>query len=68
MEQFMAEVRAYAAAVGVLPTTIIQRADAGNGSTWGKWEAAGTATHRTTDKVRSYMAAHPIPENQEDAA
>ncbi len=64
----MAEVRAYAAAVGVLPTTIIQRADAGNGSTWAKWEAAGTATHRTTDKVRSYMAAHPISENQEDAA
>lgn len=68
MEQFMAEVRAYAAAIGVLPTTIIQRADAGNGSTWAKWGAGGTATHRTTDKVRSYMAEHPIPDNQEDAA
>ncbi len=68
MEQFMAEVRAYAAAIGVLPTTIIQRADAGNGSTWSKWEAGGTATHRTTDKVRSYIAAHPAPAAKEDAA
>ena len=64
----MAEVRAYAVAIGVLPTTIIQRSDAGNGSTWSKWEAGGTATHRTTDKVRSYIAAHPAPVAKEDAA
>jgi hypothetical protein len=64
----MQEVRTYASAIGLLPTTVIQRADAGNGSTWAKWEAGGTATHRTTDKVRSYMAANPVPKDKEDAA
>lgn len=64
----MAEVRAYATAIGVLPTTIIQRAGAGNGSTWTRWEAGSTATHRTTDKVRSYIAAHPVQDAQRDAA
>ncbi len=55
----MLEVRQYAAAIGVQPTTVIQRAEAGSGSTWSKWESGSTATHRTTDKVRAYMANNP---------
>lgn len=65
----MAEVRAYAATLKIQPTTVIQRAAAGNGSTWAKWEDGGTATHRTTDKVRRYMADNPpAPRAAEDAA
>lgn len=66
MEDFMKEVRAYAVDAGIQPTTVVQRAGAGNGSTWAKWERGGSATHRTTDKVREYMTNNPV--NSEDAA
>ena len=60
MEQFLTDVRAYADAVGLKPTTVIQRAGAGNGSTWARWETGkGSPTMLTADKVRSYMAANP---------
>ena len=61
MDEFMNEVRAYADKIGLKPSTIVQRAAAGNGSTWTNWEAGGTATHRITDRVRSYMRANPVP-------
>lgn len=69
MEQFLADVEVYAAACGVAPTTIVQRAGAGNGVAWAKWKA-GTASCSlaTADKVRAYMAAHPPLQKQGDAA
>ncbi|MCG7625562.1 XRE family transcriptional regulator [Epibacterium sp. Ofav1-8] len=56
----MAEVREYAARVGVKPTTVIQRAKAGGGGTWRKWEEGESSpTLITADRVRRYMAENP---------
>lgn len=56
----MADVRAYAAQLGVMPTTIIQRAKAGGGGTWRKWEEGESSpTLLTADRVRRYMAENP---------
>ena len=69
MEKFLTEIRTYADAVGLKPTTVIQRAGAGNGSTWARWEAGkGSPTMLTADKVRSYMVANPPSPKKEDAA
>jgi hypothetical protein len=70
MEQFMDSVRAYAAQLGVMPTTVVQRAKCGGGSTWAAWEAgASTPTHKTTDRLKAYMQANPRAAVQvEDAA
>lgn len=69
MDEFMNEVRAYADRIGLKPSTVVQRAGAGNGSTWANWEAGGTATHRITDRVRDYIRENPVPEkSSEDAA
>jgi hypothetical protein len=68
MEQFMEEVRAYAARLGVKPTTVIQRVKAGGGSTWASWEAgSSTPTFSTVDKIRRFIADNP-PDAIEDAA
>lgn len=70
MEQFLAEVRTYAEARGLMPTTVIQRAAGASGNAWGRWEAGETApTLKTVDKVRAYMAANPPKASEaEDAA
>ena len=58
----MAEVRAYAAGVGVKPSTIVQKAGAGGGLTWARWERdESSPTQRTLDKIRTYMAKNPPP-------
>jgi hypothetical protein len=60
MEQFMADVRAYAARFGITPSTVIQKAGVGDGS----------PTLRTVDRLRAYMAKNPPPDayQTEDAA
>lgn len=64
----MEEVRAYAARLGVKPTTVIQRVKAGGGSTWASWEAgSSTPTFSTVDKIRRFIADNP-PDAIEDAA
>ena len=74
MEKFVSEIQAYAAAVGVKPGTVLQRAGGLGGKVWATWEA-GTATCTLTmaDKIRAYIAANPAPQDAtppqaEDAA
>ncbi|WP_242685187.1 MULTISPECIES: XRE family transcriptional regulator [Haematobacter] len=64
----MSEIRLYAAARGILPSTVLQNAANLGGTTWSKWEA-GTAscTMKVAEKVRAYMAANP-PEEKTEAA
>lgn len=59
MEQLMAEVRAYANALGIKPSTVVQNAGCGNGTTWGKWQSGSSCAMRTAEKLRAYMVAHP---------
>jgi hypothetical protein len=61
MEQFIAEVEAYAAACGLRPGTVVQRAAGLGGSSWRKWQDGGSPTLRTVDQIRAYMAANPPP-------
>ena len=58
----MADVRAYAARLGIKPGTVIQKAGAGGGSTWRRWaNDESSPTQRTLDKVRKYMRDNPAP-------
>ena len=62
MEQFMTEVRAYAARFGIKPATVVQKAGAGGGTTWSRWERGESSpTQRTLDKVRTHMRENPAP-------
>lgn len=62
MEQFMEKVRAYAGALGVRPSTVVQRAAKVGGVAWAKWEAGGgSPTLRTADKILKYMQDNPAP-------
>lgn len=62
MEQFLEELRAYAAALGIKPATVVQKAECGGGTTWGRWEVRESSpTLFTVDKIRAYMAANPAP-------
>lgn len=61
MEEFIAEVEAYAESHGILPSTVVQKAKCGNGGTWSKWISStkgGPGMH-TVDRLREYMAANP---------
>lgn len=63
MEQLIQEIEAYAAAVGLQPTTVIQHAGCGGGGAWPKWKSGESAcTLRTADRLRRYMADNPPPE------
>lgn len=68
MEQFLAEVEAYAAACGLRPTTVVQRAVGASGAAWRKWKSGSSCSLATADRVRDYIAKNPAPEPQEDAA
>ena len=60
MDQFMEQVRAYATRVGVKPSTVVQQAGCGGGTTWARWEAGdGSPTLRTADKILKFMAENP---------
>lgn len=58
----MEKVRAYADALGVQPSTVVQRAAKLGGAAWAKWEAGdGSPTLRTADKILKYMQENPAP-------
>lgn len=62
MEQFIAEVEAYAAAVGLEPSTVVQRAAGVSGAIWKRWKSGeASCTLTTADRVRAYMAENPPP-------
>jgi hypothetical protein len=62
MDKFIAEVDLYAAACGVKPTTIVQRAAGVSGAAWRNWtQLGGSCTMATADRVRAYMRANPAP-------
>ncbi|AUQ93842.1 hypothetical protein PhaeoP66_04689 (plasmid) [Phaeobacter inhibens] len=62
MEQFLSQVRNYAEAIGVKPSTVIQKAGGGGGATWGRWESGESSpTLHTVDKIRKHMADNPPP-------
>ncbi|MGV6840592.1 MAG: XRE family transcriptional regulator [Planktomarina sp.] len=69
MDKFLEDVRNYADACNMLPSTIVQRANAGGGAAWKKWETGKSSpTMRTVDRIRQYMADNPPPAKAEDAA
>ena len=62
MDQFLRKVRAYAEALGVHPSTVVQRAAKLGGAAWAKWEAGeGSPTLHTADKILKYIDEHPAP-------
>lgn len=62
MDKFIAEVELYAAACGLKPTTIVQRAAGVSGVAWRRWtQPEGSCTMATADRVRAYMRANPAP-------
>tara|TARA_R110002049_G_scaffold45609_9_gene133010 strand:- start:2513 stop:2734 length:222 start_codon:yes stop_codon:yes gene_type:complete len=64
MDEFLEKVRAYADALGVSPTTVVQRAKCGGGGTWSKWESGtGSPTMLNADKLLKYMAENPVPKS-----
>ena len=63
MEELIAEIEAYAVGVGLSPSTVIQRARVGSGSTWRRWrDGEGTPTLATVARLKAYIAANPAPE------
>lgn len=68
MEQFLAEVEAYAAACGLQPTTVIQRAVGASGAAWRKWKSGASCSLVTADRVRAYIAKNPPPQESQEAA
>ena len=61
MEQLILEIQTYAAARGVLPTTVVQRAIGASGKTWFKWTEGGSSCSlHTADKLRAYMRDNPV--------
>lgn len=61
----MQQVRAYAKALGVEPTTVVQRAAKVSGAAWSRWDVgAGSPTLATADKILKYMTDNPAPEAQ----
>ena len=64
----MKKVRAYAAALGIQPSTVVQRAAKVGGSAWAKWEVGERSpTLRTADKILKYMDENPVPAADADA-
>lgn len=59
MDQFIAEIEAYAVARGIGPTSVIQYAVNASGAAWSRWKAGASCSVRTMDRVRAYMAANP---------
>lgn len=66
MDKFISEVEAYASEVGLSPSTIVQRAKAGGGNTWKRWQNGGACSLDTADRVRAYMAANPARAKAQD--
>lgn len=64
----MQQVRAYAKALGVEPTTVVQRAAKVSGAAWSRWDVgAGSPTLATADKILKYITDNPVPTVAVDA-
>lgn len=60
----MQQVRCFADALNIHPSTVIQRAAQVGGNSWAKWEAGNSSpTLRTADKILNYIADNPIPDS-----
>lgn len=69
MEQFLQAVRDYAAADGVQPSTVLQRAVGLSGSVWQRWEEGkGSPTLKTADRIMAYMKDNPPREHVQEGA
>lgn len=68
MEQFIAEIEAYAAACGLKPTTVVQGAAGVSGAAWDRWKAGGSCTMRTADRIRDYIRENPAPSPNQSPA
>jgi len=69
MEEFLEEIRAYARAAGLSPSTVVQRAKCGGGATWHRWESGrGSPNMRTAERLRAWMREHPVADIDGDAA
>lgn len=68
MEQFLSEVERYAAACGLKPGTVVQRAGGASGAAWEKWKTGGSCSMRTADRIRAYMHDNPPMTDREVAA
>lgn len=64
----MQQVRTYAGASNIHPSTVIQRAAKVGGNSWARWDAGTSSpTMMTADKILSYIDEHPAPEIDEAA-
>lgn len=64
----MQEIETYAAAVGVMPTTVLQRAANLGGNKWAVWLKGGSCSMRTADRIREFMANNPAPADVKSGA
>lgn len=60
MEKLIADIEAYAAAAGLAPGTVVQYAARLNGKAFARWKAGGACTVATEQRIRAWMAAHPL--------
>ncbi len=60
MEQFIAELEAYAQACGWKPSTLCQKINS-NAKLYKRLKSGGSCTLKTVEKYRAYMAANPPP-------
>lgn len=66
-QTFIAEISAYAASIGLRPSTVCLRA-VGNGHLYNRLTDGGDCSSRTMERVRRYMADNPPILRSEDAA
>ena len=66
MEEFILEIEGYAKAVGVSPSTVIQRAANVGGRKWAAWQKGGSCSMRTADRIRAFMTANPARAKAQD--
>lgn len=64
----MTEIEMYAAAFGIQPTTVVQRAGAVSGKAWSNWLSGGSCSMRVADRIRKYMADNPPALKQDGEA
>ncbi|RBO51962.1 hypothetical protein DSD19_17725 [Rhodovulum sp. BSW8] len=69
MEEFLAEIEAYAAACSKTPQKVLRDAIGAGWGQWGSWKSRESSpTMLTADKLRDYMRDHPAPTPAGDAA
>ncbi|MDN5567691.1 MAG: hypothetical protein L0G27_02885 [Paracoccus sp. (in: a-proteobacteria)] len=69
MEQFTADIEAYADACGITPQALLRSVINAQWGQWQKWkDGKASPTLRIVDRVYAHMAANPVPQTCEDAA